>query len=134
MGFRQTTLALATLGMAMLAGPALATSHGNALVHARELGGSVFMMNQYHMTLYTFDLDDPGVSRCYDACAQTWPPATLPAGAELGENYTLIKRTDGTMQIAYKGKPLYLYSGDKRIGDTKGDGKGGVWRVSRPLD
>ncbi|MBN9047139.1 MAG: hypothetical protein J0H18_15955 [Rhizobiales bacterium] len=30
---------------------------------------------------------------------------------------------------AYKGKLLYRYHDDKKAGDVKGDGKGGVWHV-----
>ena len=31
--------------------------------------------------------------------AAGWPPALLDTNAELGENYTLIERTDGTRMI-----------------------------------
>ncbi len=111
---------------------ALANSHGNDLVHARKYKGQVYTMNAVHMSLYTYDKDGVGVSNCYDDCAVNWPPALLDAGTKLGENYTLIARNDGTWQIAYKGKPLYLYKGDKRIGDINGDGIGGVWKLSKP--
>lgn len=125
--------ALVTLGVSLGANSVAADQHGNALVHARELNGEVFMMNQYHMSLYTFDADQPDVSTCLDACAEIWPPAVLPEGSELGENYTLFTRADGTMQIAYKGHPLYLYSGDTKVGQTNGDGIDGTWCISRPL-
>ncbi len=123
-----TTIALT----AFLSGQAIADSHGNDLVHARKFKGETYTMNQSHMSLYTYDRDQAGVSNCYDDCAANWPPALLQAGAELGENYTLIPRSDGTMQIAYKNKPLYLWSNDRNIGDMGGDGIGGVWRLSRP--
>ncbi len=113
--------------------PAVASSHGNDLVHSRKFKGEVYMMNAVHMSLYTYDKDGDSVSNCYGACAQNWPPAILPAGSKLGENYTLFTREDGTMQIAYKGHPLYLFAGDKKVGDRNGDGVGGVWRLSRPL-
>lgn len=90
------------------------------------------MMNQAHMSLYTYDGDQRNVSNCYDACAANWPPATLPAGAKLGENYALIPRKDGTMQMTYKGRPLYLFSGDRAVGDMNGHGVGGVWHLSQP--
>lgn len=38
-------------------------------------------------------------------------------------------RTDGTMQWAYEGKPLYLWTKDTKPGDVTGDGVGGVWHV-----
>ena len=132
---REISLAQAALVVLVITPvAALADSHGNDLVHARALNGSVFMMNQSHMTLYTHDQDSASMSTCTGPCAEVWPPALLPADAELGENYTLFARDDGSMQIAYKGRPLYLYSGDRRIGDVNGDGINGVWNISRPFD
>jgi predicted lipoprotein with Yx(FWY)xxD motif len=124
--------AVALTSLALGTGALMASSHGNDLVHARKYKGIVYTMNAVHMSLYTYDNDAPGVSNCYDDCAVNWPPALLDAGAKLGKNYTLIKRNDGTWQIAYKNKPLYLFKGDKRIGDINGDGLGGVWRLSKP--
>ncbi len=114
----------------LLTGSAIASSHGNDLVHTQKFQGVTYTMNQSHMALYTYDGDGEGVSNCYGDCAANWPPALLDAGAKLGENYTLIPRTDGTMQIAFRGKPLYLYGGDAEIGDITGDGVGGVWHLS----
>ncbi|NOX73492.1 MAG: hypothetical protein GXP03_07695 [Alphaproteobacteria bacterium] len=125
------TLALAataTLG----AGAALADQHGNKFVHSREYQGQVYVMYQNHMSLYTYGKDEVGISNCTDACADTWIPAILKKNAKLGKSYSLIKRIDGTMQAAFRGMPLYLYVGDKKIGDTKGDGVGGVWKLAKP--
>ncbi len=116
----------------LLAGPALADSHGNALVHSRAFNGQTYMMYQTHMSLYTYDADGENRSACSGACAETWPAATLPKGSALGENYALFQRPDGSWQIAYKGRPLYLYAGDARPGDINGDGIGGLWHLARP--
>jgi len=125
-------IAATTVAASLLAGTAFAASDGNDLVHARKFQGVVYTMNQVHMALYTYDNDTDGVSNCYGDCAANWPPALLDAGAKLGKNYSLIARTDGTMQIAFKGKPLYLYAGDSNVGDMNGDGVGGVWKLSQP--
>ena len=122
-----TTLISLTLG----SGSTLADSHGNDFVHSRTNNGQIYIMYQNHMSLYTFENDEIGESNCYGACAKTWPPALLPAGTPLGENYSLIQRSDGTMQAAFKGQPLYLYIKDRKIGDTKGDGVGNVWFLAR---
>lgn len=86
------------------------------------------------MTLYIFDKDTPGVSNCYNGCATTWPPYTSGATAEkmLPANVTVITRTDGSKQFAYKGKPLYYYATDTKPGDINGDGIGGVWHIVMP--
>ena len=125
---------IAGLALSTAATTAFAESHGNDLVHAREYRGSVYMMNQAHMTLYVYGGDGQNQSACTGACAEMWPPALLPEGSELGENYALFRRDDGTMQIAYRGRPLYLYSGDARVGQTNGDGIGGIWSIARPTE
>lgn len=86
------------------------------------------------MTLYIFDKDQQGVSNCYGTCAQTWPPYTSGATAQsqMPQNITVISRTDGTKQFAWKGMPLYYYSNDKKAGDLNGDGFGGIWHLVKP--
>ena len=84
------------------------------------------------MTLYTFDNDAGGVSACYDGCAGNWPPFTGTEGEAMGDAWTLVARSDGTLQWAYDGKPTYFYAGDAVAGDMSGDGAGGVWHVIAP--
>ena len=85
------------------------------------------------MTLYIFDKDTTSVSTCYTTCAKTWPPylvtGTLPTTmpAHLGTS----KRTDGTVQYTWDNHPLYYYINDKKVGDTTGDGVGGVWHLAK---
>ncbi len=125
-------IALSGLCTVMLAPTAGADSHGNEHVHSREFKGEVYVMYRNHMALYTYDEDEPGVSNCNDECATTWIPAALDADTPVGENYALIERADGSMQATFRGMPLYLYSGDAKPGDIKGDGLDGVWRLARP--
>jgi hypothetical protein len=40
-----------------------------------------------------------------------------------------IIRDDGNRQVTYDSKPLYYYTPDTTIGDTKGQGVGGNWFV-----
>ena len=120
------------LTLAIGAGISLADSHGNKFVHSRTSGGQIYIMYQNHMSLYTYENDDLGVSSCYGECAVSWPPALLPANTVLGENYSLVKRSDGAMQAAFKGQPLYLSVLDENVGETNGDGIGGVWFLGRP--
>lgn len=81
------------------------------------------------MTLYVFDKDKDGISACYDDCAVNWPPYLGKEGDAMMKDWTMAKRTDGTMQWAYDGKPVYFFKADKKMGDMAGDGKGGVWHV-----
>ena len=43
----------------------------------------------------------------------------------------LITRDDGTMQVTYKGLPLYYFGGDKAAGDTNGAAIPN-WGVAKP--
>ena len=83
------------------------------------------------MTLYTFDQDvaGSGKSMCNGPCAALWPPAMAPAGAKPEGDMTLVTRDDGSRQWAYKGKPVYLYTADKKAGDATGDNFKNVWHV-----
>jgi predicted lipoprotein with Yx(FWY)xxD motif len=58
-----------------------------------------------------------------------WPPLATASGASAAGDCTLVERKDGSMQWAADGMPLYLWQGDKKPGDTTGDGVGGVWHV-----
>lgn len=82
--------------------------------------------------LYTFRNDEEGVSNCYDQCATNWPPFFAEEGAEEGDGYTLVERTDGTLMWAKDGMPLYYWVNDTEAGMTSGDGVGGNWDVARP--
>lgn len=111
---------------------AWASSHGNDLVHSRTFGGQIYIMYFNHMSLYTNAKDPLGVSTCYDKCSEAWPPALLDQDADLGENYSLIQRKNGTYQAAFKGQPLYLSTMDKAPGETNGDGVEDQWFLARP--
>lgn len=82
------------------------------------------------LTVYTFDKDvaGNGKSACYGGCAAAWPPVTA-GDAKLAAPYSVITRDDGAKQVAYKGKPLYLFASDKKAGDRNGDNVKEVWHV-----
>jgi predicted lipoprotein with Yx(FWY)xxD motif len=89
--------------------------------------------------LYAFTRDGTGRSRCYGACAAAWPPflARSPkAGA--GARSSLLgttRRTDGSLQVTYAGRPLYYYVGDRQprqILCQNVSEFGGLWLVVRP--
>lgn len=87
------------------------------------------------MTLYTFTNDDPGTSNCYDGCATNWPPVfaddTPQAPQSIAQGLSMVERTDGSMQVAYRERPLYYFIADENAGDAAGDGRNGVWFIVR---
>lgn len=99
-----------------------------------ELGP--FLTGADGMTLYVFVNDDPGISNCYDQCAQNWPPLILEEGQAFvasegigGELGTAV-RNDGSMQVTYNQMPLYYWINDTQPGDATGHGVFGTWAVA----
>lgn len=93
-----------------------------------------FLTGPEGMTLYVFGRDEDGVSNCYDACATAWPPLLADQVAinplSVPGSFSLIERTDGGMQVAYEGRPLYYWASDASPGDTTGQGVNDVWWVA----
>ena len=124
--------------------PALAGLFGvlfTAVVAAQDAGSVMLASNPQlgsilaaanGMTLYTYDRDErgTGTSACYDTCSTRWPTfevSSTPVGVE--GDFTTFMRTDGVMQAALDGWPLYYFQNDANPGDTAGDGVGGVWHI-----
>lgn len=86
------------------------------------------------MSLYTFDMDEPntGTSACTGTCPTLWPPYKASATDHPASPYSTVKRDDGSLQWAYKGKLLYFFVQDRAQGDRKGDGFRNVWHVAAP--
>jgi predicted lipoprotein with Yx(FWY)xxD motif len=115
-------------------------SGGGGSVHAAaatgslktaKIGGATVLTNTRGFTLYSFAPDTSTKSKCYGACAQSWPPVKGPAAAS-GVNGTFgtIKRSDGSTQATFNGHPLYTFVGDTAPGQAKGNGlneAGGLW-------
>ena len=103
-----------------------------AMPPAVKVSGNL-LTDKNGMTLYTFDQDaaGSGKSACHGDCQASWPPLLAADAAKDTGDFTLVVRNDGRRQWAFKGKPLYLWIGDTKAGDTKGDGVGGVWHTAR---
>jgi len=127
------------LGAAALACTLIGAAHAESLQDAPlpaaislvMEGGAHFVNDDGH-ALYTFDRDTAGVSNCAGQCATNWPPVAAAADAHTIGNWTPVHRADGTLQWAYKGKPIYTFRGDTAPGQTNGQGMGGVWHVVVP--
>ena len=121
---------------ALLAGCAGGASHSAKMspdMPTRTSDGMLIGPNGH--TVYTFAKDsaNAGTSACYDQCAQNWPPLTAAPTAKATADYSIITRTDGTRQWAFKGQPLYYFAKDAKPGDKVGDGvMGGAWKVIKP--
>jgi predicted lipoprotein with Yx(FWY)xxD motif len=101
-----------------------------------ELGS--FLVDSEGFTLYMFNNDPLGETVCYDTCAERWPPLLVDSADAItvaegipGE-FSTVERTDGTLQVAYNGMPLYYWVRDEAAGETKGNRVGNVWWVVPP--
>lgn len=88
------------------------------------------LVNAAGMTVYTFDKDvaGSGKSACTGPCVSVWPPVVATT-AEPAAPYSTVMRDDGSKQLAYKGKPIYLYASDQKPGERNGDNFKNVWHV-----
>ena len=84
-------------------------------------------------TLYAFDSDlGSAGSTCNDSCATNWPPVLVTDGEVANiSGLSLVTRDDGSSQAAYKGRPLYFYSGDTEASDTSGQSVSGWWKLGQ---
>ena len=121
--------------VAAAAGPATATS-GGALKTVR-IGAVTVLADAKGLTLYWFAPDTAARSACYGSCAAYWPPVKGPATAGPGVTgkLSVLTRSDGSVQAAYDGHPLYTYVGDSAPGQANGNGlnlNGGLWHEVTP--
>jgi predicted lipoprotein with Yx(FWY)xxD motif len=93
-------------------------------VASGDLG--TILVDSQGRTLYLFKKDSGTTSSCTGECANDWPPLRASKPTEgSGVSTSLVgttKRSDGEAQVTYNGHPLYLFEGDKKPGDTNGEG------------
>jgi predicted lipoprotein with Yx(FWY)xxD motif len=86
--------------------------------------------------LYWFAKDKVDMSACTGNCIKAWPAFTADSivvpSALNAADFGSITRDDGTMQVTYKGWPLYYWVKDKMRGDITGQDVGKVWFVVDP--
>ena len=149
---RRTTVAFVSIGVALvvIASSLLVTACGVSATStpaARPLyevdvatvpGLGRILVDGAGYTLYIYQFDQQGSSRCYLLCARDWPPLDLPRGvihplAGRGVTPSLLgvtRRSNGTMQVTYNHWPLYLYRDDGQPGEVAGQAEDmGAWYV-----
>jgi predicted lipoprotein with Yx(FWY)xxD motif len=116
---------------AMLIGAAEArTSHPastGTLVALRKTPIGSVLVDARGRTLYLFEKDRGGVSACNTACIKYWPALTSSGAPRAGRgvHQSLLRVTaprNGRSQVTYAGHPLYTFVGDKRPGQSTGEG------------
>ena len=114
-------------------------SKGAVVSTAKTSLGRV-LVNSNGRTLYLFSRDSGTTSECSGACAVNWPPLRVTGKPTIGSGakaslIATTTRADGARQVTYNGHPLYLFKGDGKAGDTKGEALnafGGNWYALSP--
>jgi len=98
-----------------------------------SLGGTI-LVDRQGMTLYHLSGEQNGKFICTSsACVGVWHPLTVAAGnTPTGvSSLATVKRPDGSVQVTYKGTPLYTFGQDQSPGQANGQGVKdvGTWRA-----
>lgn len=128
-------VALAGLCSSSLAGGAVTPTVKTASI---ETLGKV-VVSSTGRTLYHYLGDRTGKATCAGACSKQWPPLLMKAGSApvagtgiTAKKLTLVKRADGTLQVAYGGLALYMFAGDAKSGDANGEAISNKWYAVSP--
>jgi predicted lipoprotein with Yx(FWY)xxD motif len=130
-----TAAALVLAAVVLTAGAVAATQAGGSVVKVGSSSLGRILVDGHGKTLYVWAHDKGAKSTCYGQCASYWPPLTTSGkpraiGGARAALLSTSRRSDGRMQVTYHGHPLYYFAGDKRAGQTAGEGLtgfGGRW-------
>jgi predicted lipoprotein with Yx(FWY)xxD motif len=99
--------------------------------------GKTILVDLRGRTLYSLTAEGGRKFICTNgACLALWHPLVVHTGATPAGTSRLgtVKRPDGRVQVSYRGKPLYTFSGDRKRGDANGEGLKdvGIWHAASP--
>jgi predicted lipoprotein with Yx(FWY)xxD motif len=108
-------------GSTTKAHPALAA---NSAISVEQTSFGKALTDANGRTLYLFAGDKPNVSTLSAAGRAFWPPftSTVRPSATNGALVREIGRVSGGNQVTYNGHPLYYFIGDRKSGQTAGQG------------
>jgi predicted lipoprotein with Yx(FWY)xxD motif len=100
---------------------------GNDTVAVQSVDGlDDVLVDSSGQALYAADVEADGSVKCVDACESIWQPLTVASGeptassSDVGE-LAIVKRPDGSRQVAVDGKLLYTFAEDG-AGEVTGNG------------
>ncbi|MGH2555456.1 MAG: COG4315 family predicted lipoprotein [Actinomycetota bacterium] len=118
------------------AGGGTNTAKAGGQMSARSIPGiGAVLQAPSGLTLYRLTTEKDGKIACTGDCAATWPPLLVASGKvpsaspDVADHLGTVERPDGSVQVTFKGMPLYTYAGDSGPGQANGQGLGGVWFV-----
>jgi predicted lipoprotein with Yx(FWY)xxD motif len=85
-------------------------------------------------TLYSLSVEKNGKFICTGSCLSVWHPLMVPTGVRPTGPVKLgtIERPESGTQVTYKGRPLYRFGGDTKVGQANGEGikDVGTWHAA----
>jgi predicted lipoprotein with Yx(FWY)xxD motif len=79
------------------------------------------LVDRLNRGLYTYGPDEPGRSHCDLNCRRYWPPLYAEPGAKPVGPFTLAMGEEGRPIWAWRGEPLYRWTGDRNRGSARGE-------------
>jgi predicted lipoprotein with Yx(FWY)xxD motif len=120
----------------MTPSPIVGGSGPKRVAKTRSVKGRTLLTTTGGRTLYTLSVEKHGKFVCTaeSGCTGIWHPLTIAAGVipqgpvKLGT----VSRPEETVQVTYRGLPLYTFASDKKAGQVKGEGLKdvGVWHAA----
>jgi predicted lipoprotein with Yx(FWY)xxD motif len=131
-------LAFAGLAVAVSGCGGAASTGGSSTTSSRPSGMTVavkhvdgvgnVLVDPKGDALYSPDQEANGMILCKGSCTSIWVPLTVSAGAKptgAGDVNTMlgtVHRPDGSVQVTFRGKPLYTFVEDPSPGKVTGNG------------
>ena len=109
---------------------------------AHDISLGTYIADGSGRAVYVLDDDSSNGAACTQLCLAIWPPVAvgnaIPQSSDsavLHSNIGVVTRDGGTVQITFRGRPLYYYLGDQKPGDTRGhhvEDSWGEWKLISP--
>ena len=132
---KKTIMFLVVIGV-LIFGVSVVMGMHHAIKIQDKAGIGKYFTDTEGKTLYWFKKDSPGKSTCSGACLEKWPiyyRETVAAPKDIkATDFGTITREDGKKQTTFRGYPIYYWAGDKKAGETNGQGINNVWNVINP--
>ncbi|MET0497993.1 MAG: hypothetical protein ABW106_06955 [Steroidobacteraceae bacterium] len=78
------------------------------------------LTNNKGFSVYSSDADAPGKSNCTGQCLEDWSPVLAPLTAKARGEWSIVERSPGIKQWAFRAMPLYTFQGEKRTRSVTG--------------
>jgi len=117
--------------------PLAAAGRAVVVVHPAKNAklGKTILVNLHGHTLYQLSAEGGKKFICTDSkCLSVWHPLVVKSGVKPtgASRLATVKRPDGRIQVTFRGRPLYTFSGDMARGDANGEGfkDVGTWHAA----